>query len=126
MLKSLRGVAGTPEMAREIFFSESASEPDVERYSGQLCEEYAARIALDLLWLDLPRPHLVTTPLLVLGAEDDVCFTQAEIRATAAAYHTEPEFCPKMSHDVMLDPGWVSVAERIQTWLETQALDPNS
>jgi pimeloyl-ACP methyl ester carboxylesterase len=118
MTKSLRGVAGTPEMAREIFFSELASEDDVLRYTAQLCEEYAARIALDLLRLNLPRPNLVTTPLLVLGAEDDVCFTQAEVRATAAAYRTEAEMYPKMSHDMMLDPGWVSVAERIHAWLE--------
>jgi len=25
-----------------------------------------------------------------------------------------------MSHDMMLDPGWVNVAERIQAWLETR------
>ena len=124
--KSLHGIAGTPDMAREIFFSESASEADVARYSAQLCEEYAAKIAIDLLWLNLPRPELVTTPLLVLGAEDDVCFTQTEVHATAAAYHTEAEMYPKMSHDMMLDPGWADVAERIEAWLETQALEPNS
>jgi pimeloyl-ACP methyl ester carboxylesterase len=116
--KSLRGVAGTPAMAREIFFSELASEPDVLRYTALLCEEYAGRIALDLLWLDLPRPGLVTGPVLVLGAEDDACFTQAEVGATAAAYRTEAEIYPRMSHDMMLDPGWLSVARRIQAWLE--------
>ncbi len=115
--RSLRGIAGTPEMAREIFFSESASDPDVARYTAQLCEEYAARIALDLLWLNLPKTDLVTAPLLVLGAENDVCFTQAEVRATAAAYRTEAEMYPGMSHDMMLDPGWADVAERIQAWL---------
>jgi pimeloyl-ACP methyl ester carboxylesterase len=118
--KSLRGVGGTPELARETFFSKSASEADVVRYTGQLCEEYAVKIALDMLWLNLPKPNLVTTTLLVVGAEDDVCFTQAEVRATAAAYHTDAEMYAKMSHDMMLDPGWVNVAERIQAWLETR------
>ena len=79
-----------------------------------------------MLWLNLPKPNLVTTPLLVLGAEDDVCFTQAEVRATAAAYHTEAELFPKMSHDMMLDPGWVNVAERIHAWLETRDPDRDS
>jgi alpha-beta hydrolase superfamily lysophospholipase len=73
-----------------------------------------------MLWLNLPRPHLVTTPLLILGAGDDICFTQREVRATAAAYDTEAEIFPNMSHDMMLDPAWLAVAERIHAWLETR------
>jgi pimeloyl-ACP methyl ester carboxylesterase len=116
--KSLRSVGGTPELARETFFSELTPEADVRRYTAQLGEEYVAKIALDMLWLNRPRPNLVTTPLLVLGAEDDICFTQQEVRATAAAYNTQAEIFPKMSHDMMLDPGWVAVVERIHAWLE--------
>jgi pimeloyl-ACP methyl ester carboxylesterase len=116
--KSLRGVGGTPELARETFFARSAPDADVARYTAELGEEYALRIAIDMLWHDLPQPHRVTTPLLVLGAEDDVCFTTREVRATAAAYGTEAEIFPKMSHDMMLDPGWRAVAERIHAWIE--------
>lgn len=119
MTRSLRGVAATPELARETFFAQSASAADVARYTAQLDEEYALKIAIDMLWLNLPRPHLVTTPVLVLGAEDDVCFTPQEVRATAAAYRTQAEIFSKMSHDMMLDPGWLAVAERIHAWLET-------
>ena len=61
-----------------------------------------------MLWLNLPRPNLVTTPLLILGADDDVCFTQQEVLSTAMAYKTDAEFFPKMSHDMMLDPGWAA------------------
>ncbi|GLE53248.1 alpha/beta hydrolase [Mycobacterium montefiorense] len=125
-MRSLRGIGGTPELAREAFFSASNSDADVARYTALLCEEYAARIAIDMLWVNLPKPHLVTTPLLVLGAEDDACFTQKEVLSTAAAYRTEAEFFPKMSHDVMLDPGWVAVAERIHVWLETLAAQRKS
>jgi pimeloyl-ACP methyl ester carboxylesterase len=120
MTKSLRCVGGTPELARETFFSQLTPEADVVRYTALLGEEYAFKIAFDMLWLNLPRPHLVTTPLLVLGAEDDICFTQREVRATAAAYDTEAEIFPKMSHDMMLDPAWLAVAERIHAWLETR------
>ena len=118
MTKSLRGVGATPELARETFFSPSHSEAEVARYAAELGEEYALKIAIDMLWFDLPRPHLVSTPLLVLGAEDDVCFTAREVRATAAAYGTDAEIFPKMSHDMMLDPGWRAVAERIHARLE--------
>jgi pimeloyl-ACP methyl ester carboxylesterase len=117
--KSLRSVGGTPELARETFFSELTSDADVVRYTAQLGEEYVGRIVLDMLWLNLPRPNLVTAPLLVLGAENDIVFTQQEVRATARAYHTEAEIFPKMAHDMMLEPGWAAVAERIHAWLET-------
>jgi len=117
--KSLRSVDGTPELARETFFSELTPDADVVRYAAQLNEEYVGKIVLDMLWLNLPRPNLVTTPLLVLGAEDDIVFTQQEVRATAGAYHTEAEIFPKMAHDMMLEPGWAAVAERIHAWLET-------
>jgi len=119
MTKSLRGVGGTPDLARETFFSTSASEDDVLRYTAQLDEEYAARIAFDMLWLSLPRPHAISAPILVLGAEDDICFTQQEVHATAAVYGTKAEIFPAMSHDMMLGPGWHAVAKRIHAWLET-------
>jgi pimeloyl-ACP methyl ester carboxylesterase len=120
MGKSLRGIGGTPELARETFFSESTPDADVARYTAQLVEEYVSRFVLDMLLLDLPKPNLVTTPLLVLGAENDIVFTQREVRATAAAYRTEAEIFPGMAHDMMLEPGWATVAERIHTWLETR------
>ena len=104
--KSLRSVGGTPELARETFFSELTPDADVARYRAQLDEEYLGKHVLDMLWLNLPRPDLVTTPLLVLGAEHDACFTQPEVHATAAAYHTEAEIFPGMGHDMMLEPGW--------------------
>jgi hypothetical protein len=42
--------------------------------------------------------------------------------ATARAYRTKAEFFPNMGHDMMLEPGWVAVAERIHTWLGTHGL----
>jgi pimeloyl-ACP methyl ester carboxylesterase len=118
MTKSLRSIGATPALAREAFFSESTPDDDVARCCAQLGEEYLGKHVLDMLLLSLPRPHLVTTPILVLGAEHDTCFTQQEVRATAAAYRTQAEIFPKMGHDMMLEPGWADVAERIHAWLE--------
>jgi hypothetical protein len=64
----------------------------------------------------------VTTRLLVLGAGDDGAHTRKEIVATARAYRTEAEFFPNMGHDMMLEPGWAAVAERIDSWLGTHGL----
>ena len=120
MGKLLASVGGTPELARETFFSESTSQFDMVRYTALLGEEYVSNFAFEMLLLNLPKPQFVTTPLLVLGAENDIVFTQQEVRGTAAAYHTEAELFPEMAHDMMLAPGWAAVAERIHAWLETR------
>jgi pimeloyl-ACP methyl ester carboxylesterase len=106
---------GTPELARESFFSR-ASQSDVARFAALLGEE-SQRVAYDGLLLNLPRPNQVTTPLLVLGAEYDRCVAPKEVNATARAYRTHAEIFPEMGHDMMLEPGWDTVAERIDTWL---------
>jgi pimeloyl-ACP methyl ester carboxylesterase len=118
--KSLAYV-NTPQLARERFFSAQMPDSDVLKYVARLQEE-SARIGLDGLVLNLPRPERVTTPMLVLGAENDGAHTAHEIRATARAYRTEAEFFPNMGHDMMLEPGWAAVAERIHTWLGTLGL----
>jgi pimeloyl-ACP methyl ester carboxylesterase len=119
--KSLRAL-NTPQAARENFYSASTPESDIARYTMLLDEEYAGRQTFDLTMLSLPKPERVTTPLLVLGAECDACFSQDETRRTARAYGTEAEFFPDMGHNMMLEPGWEAVAERIASWLETQGL----
>jgi pimeloyl-ACP methyl ester carboxylesterase len=118
--KSLGSVGRSPELARESFFSAATPRADVTRYAAGLDEEYLGKHVLGMLWFDLPKPNLVTTPMLVLGAENDILFSPREVRATAAAYHTEAEFIPGMAHDMMLEPGWADVAGRIHAWLETR------
>ena len=71
--------------------------------------------------MDLPKPECVTTPLLILGAACDACFTTDEVHATARAYRTDAEIFPDMGHNMMLEPGW-QVAERIDGWLAEQGL----
>jgi hypothetical protein len=43
-------------------------------------------------------------------------------RDIARAYRTEAEFFPDMGHNMMLEPGWQAVAERIDSWLGGQGL----
>ena len=66
-------IGATPELARESFFSELTPDADLVRYTAQLGEEYLGKHVLDMLLLHLPRPDLITAPLLVLGAENDGC-----------------------------------------------------
>jgi alpha-beta hydrolase superfamily lysophospholipase len=59
--------------------------------------------------------------MLVLGAERDAIITTEEVRSTAIAYRSEAEIFPGMCHDMMLEPDWREVAERIVGWLNTPA-----
>jgi pimeloyl-ACP methyl ester carboxylesterase len=111
----------TPQLARERFFSPQTPEAQVVGYAARLQED-SARLGIDCLVLSLPRPERVTTPLLVLGADEDGAHTREEVIATARAYRTEAEFFPDMGHDMMLEPGWAAVAERIDTWLGARRL----
>jgi pimeloyl-ACP methyl ester carboxylesterase len=111
----------TPERARHSFFSARVPHSDVVRYVARLQNE-SQRMSLDAILLKLPRPKRVTTPMLVLGAEHDDCFSQSEVHATARAYRTEAEIFPDMGHDMMLEPGWEAVAERINGWLGKRGL----
>ena len=112
---------GTPKRAREFFFSAGVSDADVERYSALLCDE-SQRVTSDAMFLDLPKPQRISTPMLVLGGELDNCFSQKEIHATARAYRTQAEIFPGMAHNMMLEPGWQAVAERIDGWLAGRGL----
>ncbi|OMC17403.1 alpha/beta hydrolase [Mycolicibacter heraklionensis] len=111
----------TPELAREKFFSAATPEQTVLDCAARLQED-SARVSVDCLMLKLPRPKRVATPLLVLGAEQDNAHTCKEVRATARAYGTEAEFFADMGHNMMLEPGWEAVAERIHTWLGSRGL----
>jgi pimeloyl-ACP methyl ester carboxylesterase len=110
----------TPAVARGLFFSSRTPESDVLRCASQL-GNVSQRVGLDTLLLNRPKPDRVTTRLLVLGAEQDACITRAEVDATARADGTDAEFFD-VGHDMMLEPGWAAVAERICAWLGERGL----
>jgi alpha-beta hydrolase superfamily lysophospholipase len=60
--------------------------------------------------------------MLVLGGAADTTITEAEVRRTAGAYSVEADIFPGMAHDMMLDPGWRIVADRILAWLDEQGV----
>lgn len=110
------------EQVRTMLFSAHTPESWVVRYAERLQNEPSGKWVLDMVFLNLPKPHRVSTPLLVLGAQCDHSVTPQEAHATARAYRTQAEIFPNMGHDMMLEPGWVAVAQRIHTWLCAQGL----
>jgi pimeloyl-ACP methyl ester carboxylesterase len=109
-------VYGTPERVHTALFSETASQTKIAGYTEKIGQE-SFRAFLETLFL-LPRPKLIKSPLLVVGAANDAVVSQNSILKTARAYEADVKIFPTMAHDLMLDEDWETVAEFICSWLE--------
>lgn len=118
---SLFPLVATPQLAREAFFSEGLAEEQAQTYAKRLQDESYLGF-LDMLVFNLPKPQKVKTPVLVLGAAKDTIFSPTEVESTGRAYHTRTEIFTGMAHDMMLEPGWQAVADRILAWLKEREL----
>jgi len=114
-------LVATPALAHEAFFSANLPAEEVARHFTRLQPE-SYRMQLDAMFLDLPKPEKVQTPMLVLAAANDRVFMVAEEQATARAYGTDAVVFPHMAHDMMLERGWETVADRILVWLEERGM----
>ena len=110
-------LVNTPRLARDLLFCADTPESIVESCAARLQDESDNANGL----LVRAKPAQVTTPLLILGAEHDCAVSKGEVRATARAHGTQAEFFP-MGHNMMLEPRWPDVAERIHNWLGGQGL----
>ena len=114
---TLYPLVNTPRIAREMLFSRDLPEDEVRAHWMRLQNE-AYLAYLDMIVFALPRPRRVNTPLLALGAERDAIFTPREVRRAARAYGGDATIFPDMAHDMMLEPGWQSVADTMIEWLQ--------
>ena len=108
-------------LPRELLFCQYTPDAIVQRYAGR-CQPESMRASFTDAAFRLPKPDRVSAPILVLGGEDDGIITNAEVRATGRAYGTTAELFPQMGHNMMLEPGWRNVAERICQWLTSRNL----
>jgi pimeloyl-ACP methyl ester carboxylesterase len=106
---------------REVLFCDYTPQAIVDAGAAR-CENESRRAALVDAGFRLPKATRVSAPMLVLGGEDDGSITNAEVRATARAYETTAELFPRMGHNMMVEPGWRDVAERICGWLADRGL----
>ena len=114
-------VIETPALAHDALFSADMPAEQVLTYQKRLNDE-SFRAYLDELGLNLIRTKRVKTPLLVIGAEKDSVISQKAVKDTAKAYGTHAEIFPGLAHDVMLEAGWRSVAERMLIWFKEKNL----
>jgi len=118
---SLYPVVETLELAREGLFSEDFPTDLLLKYHQQMQDE-SFRAYLDELGLNLVRPKRVKTPILVLGADNDMVILRTSIYKTAHAYQGEPIMLRNTAHDVMLESNWQIAADHILNWLHTKGM----
>jgi alpha-beta hydrolase superfamily lysophospholipase len=110
----------TPALAAAALLRPGAPADEAARLHARLQDEsYLAYLGMMFPGLD---PRRVTVPMLVVGAGADAIFTDAEVHATARAYGVEATMIPGAGHDLMLDPDWPVVADRLVAWLGQQGL----
>lgn len=114
-------IFNTPQLAREHLFSPYTPEEIVESCAARVEPDSMRAVFLDQVF-GLPKAERITTPMLVLGGDDDGMISTDEVRATARVYDTEPELFPRMGHNMMVEPGWRDVADRIREWLVDKGL----
>ncbi len=118
---NMRPVVETPAKARWGLFSADMPEEQLLKYHAQMNDE-SFRMFLDLLGLNLAHPKRVKSPMLILGAEKDTVIAPRDVHDTARAYGVKAELFSNMAHDMMLEAGWKSVAERILHWLQEKGI----
>jgi alpha-beta hydrolase superfamily lysophospholipase len=123
---SLYGIVKTPERAREMFFSAGLDDESVRRYQAKMTDD-AYLAYLDLMFLALPNVQRIKSkgvPMLVLGGEEDWSISKSDVASTARAYGAETYRFPGQSHDLMLEPDWEKVAQRIDAFVRAKVPAP--
>ena len=111
LVRRLGPVVGTPRLAREMLFSAQTPQAVVDDVFARLQDEsYYAY--LDMIF-SRPRPRRVAVPVHVIAAAQDGIFSLREQRATARRYRTTVEVVEDAGHDLMCEPGWERLADRI-------------
>jgi pimeloyl-ACP methyl ester carboxylesterase len=113
---------GTAAGSREFFFGDKTPDCLVSEVTVRLQPESTRAVLFDMVALDLVKTARLTTPMLVLGGEHDAIYPDPDVHMTARFYGTDATIIPGMGHEMMLEPGWVMVAERVLTWLAERGL----
>lgn len=109
---------GSAKLARYYLFCADTPEAIVQSCWDRAGPESIRAAMTDPMFRRV-KTRQVSTPMLVLGARHDGFVSMRAVRATARSYRTQPEFFD-MGHNMMLEPGWPDVAERIHTWLQAR------
>lgn len=117
--RAVRGdyTENTIKVMREVYFSPDAS---LEHYRSFMPvvqnESMLALTELMSLAMRFPRKR-PRMPALVIGGQFDALFAANRLHFTASGWNAETCVIPRAGHMLMLDPQWIDVARKIDTWL---------
>lgn len=103
----------TPELAHEAFLNPK-TEIDIPAYHKRLVRE---SMGVQRLWFPLTKVNAERTPVLVVGAENDIIFSVAEQQATAQKYDGKCVIIKNQAHNLMMESAWRETADVIHSWL---------
>ena len=122
LTQSPKALIKTPELAKELLFSENIPDEKMKRYFSLLQEE-SYRAFFDMArGLTIPWDNQRKIHIFVLGAGNDKIFSPEEIKATANVFGTQAEFLNDMAHLMILETRWQALADRIIDWLRKRDL----
>ncbi|MBK7355110.1 alpha/beta fold hydrolase [Propionivibrio sp.] len=117
--RAVRGeyTANTVRVMREVYFSPDATMEHFAQFQPMVQDESMLVLTeMMTLAMRLPRrrPRI---PALVIGGQLDMLFAANRLHFTATGWNADTCVIPRAGHMLMIDPQWVSVAEKIHAWL---------
>lgn len=104
---------------REALFHQPIDAEILMKYYRK-CQPESHRAIWDMTLFNLPHPGCMNhAPMLVIGAEHDHLIPPSQVKMTANTYEVDAEIFDGMGHGIMLEAGWLEVADRIAEWLST-------
>lgn len=104
----------------KVFFSKKLNADERNKYL-ELLQPESDRARNDMFKPIVPLPVSTKVPVLVIGSKKDWYFPNKTVKEIAKAYGTEAVIFPDISHDMMLDPRWKEVADKmIEFFTNTQ------
>lgn len=102
---------------RPFYFSENVDGAILKEAIGHLSSE-SPRALFDLaLRLHWALPHGSSSPVMVMGAQEDRIAIPEDVQATAGHHRVAATILPGMGHMLMLEPEWQVAAQAIARWL---------
>jgi pimeloyl-ACP methyl ester carboxylesterase len=101
--------------ARKVMFSNNFPEEMLEKAILQMQDESFLAF-LEMTALKLPDYRKVKTPMLIVGGEKDYLIPEKATRKMAELYQSDPFIVKNAPHNLMMEPGWEKVAEKIETF----------
>ena len=114
---NLKHIINTPKNFRQILCSKNIADEDISKYITKIDSE-SFKAYIDMLGLNLVNPKKIKTPLIIIGGEKDFAVPEKTLRKTCKVYGVEPIIFEGMGHNIMLEPEYKIVANKIVEWIE--------